>query len=123
VFFATESAETGGAIAGCARNTERIRVYKVARHSGVQPTASLPCTERALDAGLRRDHLSGRIDGFCCAGRFAYAGVLVNGGSGETDQVTVLFHAAAPGWQVVSRAYCNGGDIPAKIRRAACDSN
>jgi hypothetical protein len=85
-----------------------------------------PCTERALTAGLRRGKLRGRIDGhaWACAGRFAYAVILVNAGGGILDDVTVLLRAKATGWEVVSRGkYCEDGSVPARIRRIACESN
>jgi hypothetical protein len=87
--------------------------------------ASAPCTEPALAAGLRRGKLSGSIDGksWGCAGRFAFAGVIVKAGA-VGDEITVLFRAEAQGWEVASRAkYCEDGAVPARIRQPACESN
>lgn len=80
-----------------------------------------PCTRRALTAGLRRSGLRGYIDGdtFGCAGRFAYAGVIV-----DRNEVTVLFRAAGRGWRAASRArYCENGSVPRQIYQPACESN
>lgn len=85
-----------------------------------------PCTERALTAGLRSGKLRGHIDGhaWACAGRFAYAVILVDAGDGVLDDVTVLLRAGTSGWKVVSRGkYCEDGSVPARIRRIACESN
>ena len=85
-----------------------------------------PCAQRALTAGLRRGKLRGRIDGhaWACAGRFAYAVILVDAGGGVRDAVTVLFRASTAGWEVVSRGkYCENGSVPVRIRRIACESN
>jgi hypothetical protein len=87
--------------------------------------ASAPCTESALAAALRRSPLRGRIDGnsWGCAGRFAYAGVIVAAGN-SSDEITVLFRAGSGGWEVASRGkYCEDGSVPARIRRPACESN
>lgn len=87
--------------------------------------ASAPCTKSALTAGLRRGKLHGRIDGnaFGCAGRFAYAAVIVGAGNEEVE-ITVLFRASARHWEVASRAkYCENGAVPAKIRQPACETN
>jgi hypothetical protein len=88
-------------------------------------SASVPCTEQALAAGLRRSRLRGRIDGngFGCAGRFAYAAVIV--GAGNTSvEITVLFRADVRGWEVVTRGkYCEDGAVPALIRQPACETN
>jgi hypothetical protein len=89
--------------------------------ASVKPAA--PCTKRALAAGLRRSRLKGRIDVFGCAGRFAYAGVIVNSGSGETDEVTVLFRANDNAWKTATFKYCQNGSVPARIRQQACESN
>jgi hypothetical protein len=86
------------------------------------PTASrLACTQRALTKGLRRGGLRGYIDGdtFGCAGRFAYAGVIV-----DDNEVTVLFRARGRGWHPVQRRrYCEDGSVPKAIYRPACESN
>jgi hypothetical protein len=84
-----------------------------------------PCTRPALAAGLHRSRLRGRIDGdgFGCAGRFAYAAVLVGTGN-ESVEITVLFRADARRWKVASRGkYCEDGAVPAKIRQPACETN
>jgi hypothetical protein len=86
------------------------------------PTASrLACTRRALTKGLRRGGLRGYIDGhtFGCAGRFAYAGVIVDG-----NEVTVLFRARGRGWHPADRSrYCVNGSVPKAIYRPACETN
>jgi hypothetical protein len=88
-------------------------------------TANAPCTKPALTAGLHRGKQRGRIVGksFGCAGRFAFAAVLVGAGKDEIE-ITVLFRAVARRWQVASRAkYCGDGAVPAKIRQPACETN
>jgi hypothetical protein len=80
-----------------------------------------PCTRRALTTGLHRSGLRGYIDGdtFGCAGRFAYAGVIV-----DRNEVTVLFRATGRHWRAASRAhYCADGSVPRQIYRPACESN
>ena len=83
-----------------------------------------PCTKRALAAGLRRGHVRGSLEqGFRCAGRFAYSGVLVGTGENKVT-ITVLFRADSRGWDVASRGkYCENGSVPKRIRQGACDSN
>jgi len=79
------------------------------------------CTRRALTKGLRSGGLRGYIDGetFGCAGRFAYAGVIV-----DRNEVTVLFRATGRHWQPASRArYCENGAVPKQIYQPACESN
>jgi len=83
--------------------------------------AKAPCTKRALEAGLRASSLRGHVQGktWGCAGRFAYAGVVV-----DDNEVTVLFRVHGREWQVVSRAeYCNRRKVPARIYKPACESN
>lgn len=73
----------------------------------------------------RKPGKGSRIDrnGVGCAGRFAFAAVLV-GANGVTVEITVLFRADARGWEVVSRGkYCEAGVVPARIRRPACETN
>jgi hypothetical protein len=87
--------------------------------------ASAPCTKRALTAGLRRGKPRGRIprNDFGCAGRFAFAAVVVAARNNAVE-ITVLFHAVAGHWAVASRGkYCEDGEVPAKIRQPACETN
>jgi hypothetical protein len=85
-------------------------------------TAARPaCTRRTLTKGLRRGSLRGHIDGhtFGCAGRFAYAGVIV-----DDNEVTVLFRARGRRWHPVDRVRCcEDGSVPKAIYRPACESN
>jgi hypothetical protein len=79
------------------------------------------CTRRALTEGLRQGGLRGYIDGdtFGCAGRFAYAGVIVDG-----NEVTVLFRAVGRRWHPASRArFCGDGSVPKQIYQPACETN
>ncbi len=79
------------------------------------------CTRRALTKGLHRGGLRGYIDGdtFGCAGRFAYAGVIVDG-----NEVTVLFRAVGQRWHPASRAhFCEDGSVPKQIYQPACETN
>jgi hypothetical protein len=79
------------------------------------------CTKRALTRGLHRAGLPGYIDGhtFDCAGRFAYAGVIV-----DRNEVTVLFRAHGQNWRPADRGiYCENGSVPKVIFRPACETN
>jgi hypothetical protein len=82
-----------------------------------------PCTKVALTAALHRGRLHGRIVQLGCAGRFAYAVVIVNAGKGEKDDVTVLFRANGKSWEIASFKYCANGSVPAQIRQPACNTN
>jgi hypothetical protein len=81
-----------------------------------------PCTRQALVAGLRRGvrPLQGRlVRPWACAGRFAYAGLVVEGNEG-----TVLFRAVGRVWKPADRGkYCADGAVPARIYQPACNSN
>jgi hypothetical protein len=119
-FMSTGALAAGGTSSGA---PARAGSSFLSRSGGRAPSA--PCTKPALTAGLRRGKLHGSIDGhgFGCAGRFAFAAVLVGSGN-EAVEITVLFRADAGRWQVASRAkYCENGSVPAKIRRPACETN
>jgi hypothetical protein len=84
-------------------------------------SAKPPCTKRALEAGLRRSKMKGRVDpkAWGCAGRFAYAGVTF-----REFEATVLFRAQGRNWKVASRLkYCNQHKVPARIYRQACETS
>jgi hypothetical protein len=84
-------------------------------------SAKPPCTKRALEAGLRRSKMGGRVDpkAWGCAGRFAYAGVTVH-----EIEATVLFLARGRNWKVASRLkYCKKYTVPARIYRQACETS
>jgi hypothetical protein len=84
-------------------------------------SAKPPCTKRALEAGLRRSKMKGRVDpkAWGCAGRFAYAGVSL-----RDFEATVLFRAQGKNWKVASRLkYCNRHTVPARIYRQACETS
>jgi hypothetical protein len=79
------------------------------------------CTKRALTRGLHRSGQRGYIDrdGFGCAGRFAFAAVIV-----DDVEITVLFRATDGRWHSASRArFCEDGTVPKKIYRPACETN
>jgi hypothetical protein len=80
-----------------------------------------PCTKQALEAGLRRAGMEGHVvgNGWGCAGRFAYAAVIVH-----NIEVTVLFRAHGKSWRTASRQkYCNKHKVPARIYKPACETS
>jgi hypothetical protein len=84
-------------------------------------TAKAPCTKQALEAGLRRSGMEGRVvsKSWGCAGHFAYAAVVVH-----DIEVTVLFRAHGKSWRTTSRQkYCNKHKVPAAIYKPACETS
>jgi hypothetical protein len=82
-----------------------------------------PCSQHALTAGLRRGanpFLQGRlVRPWGCAGRFAYAAVIVSG-----NELTILFRAHRAHWETASRSrYCPSGGVPSRIWQNACNTN
>jgi hypothetical protein len=82
-----------------------------------------PCTKPAFVAGLRRGVTPlphGQvIRPWACAGRFAYAAVVVAG-----NELTVLFRADGTRWETADRAkYCEDRSVPARIYQNACNTN
>lgn len=108
------------------RPVASVTVYRVARNPGAPAHRPMsghpPCTRQALVAGLRRGvrPLQGRlVRPWACAGRFAYAGLVVDGNEG-----TVLFRAVGRVWKPADRGkYCADGVVPARIYQPACNSN
>jgi len=78
-----------------------------------------PCTRKALAAGLRRgaNKIPGApIEGFRCAGRWAFA-VVLDG----VDDVPALFRAQGTRWVTVDRTKpCNNHAVPKTIYASAC---
>jgi hypothetical protein len=82
-----------------------------------------PCSKQALIGGLRRGatpFARGRVvRPWACAGRFAYASVVVDG-----NELTVLFRADGRHWKTAGRStYCADGAVPARIRQIACNTD
>jgi hypothetical protein len=84
-------------------------------------SAKPPCTRRALEAGLRRSGMRGRVvaKSWGCAGRFAYAAVVVH-----NIEITVLFRAHGDHWRTASRQkYCGKHEVPKRIYQPACETS
>lgn len=81
-----------------------------------------PCTQQALTAGLKRGPFKmpgAHIEGFRCAGRWAFA-VALDG----VDDVPALFRAHGTRWYSVDRVKpCNDHAVPKKIYAPACLSS
>ncbi len=113
-----------------ATRTATPRTEPVSPSTTTAPTgAPLPCTRAALTAaakavdGSNVDGLDTSAQGFGCAGKFAYAGVIVGSGSTK-NEVTILFMAVNGTWQAANRAiYCPSGAVPAQIYQLACATN
>jgi len=82
-----------------------------------------PCTKPAFTSGLHRG--ANRfphgevVRPWGCAGRFAYAAVIVTG-----NELTILFRAHGAAWETASRArYCTDGSVPLRIWQNACNTN
>ena len=107
-----------------------VRPYKPGQPTidaeAVSPPAAVakhpPCTKKAIAAGLRRgaNKIPGApIEGFRCAGRWAFA-VVLDG----VDDVPALFRAQGTRWVTVDREKpCNDHVVPKKIYVAACLSS
>lgn len=99
--------------------------------------AGPPCTSAAVDPVAEAGDPSQQIpaatgvDGFGCAGDFAYAFVLIPAQPGGTSyEATRLLKASGSSWTVVDRAaYCpadgnsTSSPVPAAIFRDACQTN
>lgn len=84
-------------------------------------SARPPCTKRALEAGLRRSRMQGRVvsKSWGCARQFAYAAVIVH-----NIEITVLFRARGNQWRTASRErYCTKHQVPARIYKPACETS
>jgi hypothetical protein len=82
--------------------------------------AGAPCTGTAIRAALRRSKTGAHLvkRGFKCAGRFAYAEVVIGG----KFEAVELLRSNGRRWQVVNRAkYCKAGVVPASIRHVGCE--
>jgi hypothetical protein len=82
-----------------------------------------PCTRAALTSGLHRGFhpfpKGELVRPWGCAGRFAYAAVIIEG-----NEITQLFRAKNGVWLSASRArYCVDGEVPARIYDPACTTN
>jgi hypothetical protein len=80
-----------------------------------------PCTKKALSTGLSRGSSKfpeGRvITPFGCAGKYAYAPVIVGG-----NEIVVVYREHGTRWFTVDRGpACEGGKIPSKIYAPACE--
>jgi hypothetical protein len=123
---------TGAGGFGCSKlgphNT--VRPYKLGQPAidaeAVSSPAALakrpPCTKKAIAAGLKRgaNRIPGApIEGFRCAGQWAFA-VVLDG----VDDVPALFRAQGTRWVTVDREKpCNDHAVPKKIYAAACLSS
>jgi hypothetical protein len=100
-------------------NPRRPIIDAQAADPAAAPANNPPCTRKALAAGLKRgaNKIPGApIEGFRCAGRWAFA-VVLDG----VDDVPALFHAQGTSWVTVDREKpCRTHAVPKKIYAAAC---
>jgi hypothetical protein len=110
-------------MAPSARGSSVASIYGGTGHPS---KASAPCTKRALEAAMRRAHSRARLatkHSFGCARGFAYAFAIV-GSRANGYEENLLFRATGRRWRVVSRAkYCNKPAVPARIKKAVCNSS
>jgi hypothetical protein len=93
----------------------------------IQPSGkqALACTSAAIGAGIGKYSRYSSLDGFGCAGDFAYAFVVVPvptpaGAVEGTD----LLRLTNTGWVHVDRtAPCEDGSVPTAIFQPACETN
>ena len=106
----------------------RITAGKLSRVNTISPSPHPPCTTAALTAALELVYHKRSVapsylsKGPQCVGSYA-VGQFIDVHGGQSDDVTVVFRAAARGWRLGGSADCGNGEIPARIWYSSCAVN